>query len=127
MSDSTHEDRRHFQRIPLERNATLHIGSENHHCEVADVSLKGVLLIPTKPGCTGSKGDKVTLDILLDTLGDTTIHMQGEIAHVEGNHLGIQCHQLDLDSATQLRRLVELNLADPDLLERELGAMIDAA
>ena len=126
MSDSQNEDRRHFHRIPLERSATLHTGSQQHVCAVADVSLKGALLIP-EPGWSCSKGDKVSLDILLDALGETTIHMQGEIAHVEDDQLGMQCHQMDLDSATQLRRLVELNLADPDLLERELEAMIDAA
>ena len=126
MTDNQHQNRRHFQRIPLERNATLHSGEQHHACKVADVSLKGVLLIPD-PGWSGSQGDKVSLDILLDALGETSIHMRGEIAHVEDDHLGVECHQLDLESATQLRRLVELNLADPDLLERELGAMIDAA
>lgn len=126
MADSQHEDRRHFQRIPLERHATLHSGEQSHPCEVLDVSLKGALLMP-RDDWQGNKGDKVTVDIRLDTLGDTVIHMQGEIAHVEDHHVGVQCHQLDLDSATLLRRVVELNLADPDLLERELYAMIDAA
>jgi hypothetical protein len=58
-------------------------------------------------------------------MGDAIIHMSGDIAHIEDNHIGIQCHQLDLDSATLLRRVVELNLADSDLLERELHAMLE--
>jgi hypothetical protein len=66
------------------------------------------------------------VDITLDDQGEAVIHMSGEIAHIEGPHIGIVCHQLDLDSATLLRRIVELNLADPDLLERELHAMVDA-
>lgn len=126
MSDSPTEDRRHFQRIPLDRAATLHTDAGQHSCAVADVSLKGALLVPDA-GCDAHAGDKVSVDIALDAPGDATIHMQGTIAHAEEGQLGIECHQLDLESATQLRRLVELNLADPDLLERELVAMIDAA
>lgn len=126
MNDSPNEERRHFQRIPLERSATLHTDSSDYHCQVADLSLKGVLLIPAA-GWAADKGDKVSVDIQLDSPGEATIHMQGRIAHVEDQQVGIECHQLDLDSATLLRRVVELNLADPDLLERELVAMIDAA
>ena len=126
MPDSTQHERRQFQRIPLQRSATLTHGGRTTLCELADVSLKGALLIPAKDW-QGECGEKVHVDIVLDELGDATIHMKGEIAHIEGDHIGIQCHQLDLDSATLLRRVVELNLADPDLLERELHAMIDKA
>lgn len=126
MTDTPQQDRRHFQRIPLERRATLHATGASYRCEVADVSLKGALLVPSGDW-HGETGDKVAVDILLDPPGEATIHMQGRIAHVDQGQIGIECHQMDLDSATLLRRLVELNLADPDLLERELGAMIDAA
>jgi hypothetical protein len=126
MPHSQHDERRHFQRIPLQRPATLSCGGRTCTCQLADVSLKGALLIPGREW-HADKGDKVAVDIVLDDLGDATIHMSGEIAHIEGDHVGIQCHQLDLDSATLLRRVVELNLADPDLLQRELHAMIEEA
>lgn len=126
MNEIPGEDRRHFHRIPLRRDATVYAGSAQHSCQIADVSLKGALLAPAS-GWSANKGDKVSLDIQLDSPGDATIHMQGHVAHVEDGQVGIECHQMDLDSATLLRRVVELNLADPDLLERELVAMIDAA
>lgn len=126
MNNSPIEDRRQFHRIPLERNAILHSGAVLYNCAVADISLKGALLVPPA-SWHGAEGDKVSVDIQLDAPSEATIHMQGRIAHLEDGQLGIECHQMDLDSATLLRRLVELNLADPDLLERELVAMIDAA
>jgi hypothetical protein len=42
---------------------------------------------------------------------------------VENNLVGLEITSMDLDSATNLRRLVELNLADPSLLERELSQL----
>ena len=43
---------------------------------------------------------------------------------IEGIYFGLICRNLDIDSATHLRRLVELNLGDPKLLERELSALV---
>ena len=51
------------------------------------------------------------------------IDIEGEVAHVEGSRIGLQCLVLDLESASTLRRLVELNLADPELLERNLAEL----
>jgi len=48
-----------------------------------------------------------------------------ELKHVEGDHLGFKCQYIDLDSVTHLKRLVELNLGDPEMLEREFAHMID--
>lgn len=124
MAQGQSQERRHFHRIPLDRPASLTVRGRTYLCEVADVSLKGSLLLP-ETGWAGECGDKVRVDIMLDDMGDAVIHMSGEIAHVEDNHVGIQCHQLDLDSATLLRRVVELNLADADLLQRDLHAMIE--
>ena len=39
------------------------------------------------------------------------------------DHLGFVCRHIDLDSISHLRRLVELNLGDESLLERELAAL----
>jgi hypothetical protein len=46
------------------------------------------------------------------------------LRHVEDQHLGFQVQYIDMDSATHLRRLVELNLGDSTLLERELGNLL---
>lgn len=125
MAETQSEERRHFQRIPLDRPASLVVDGTRLSCKLSDISLKGALVIP-QTDWHGNKGTKVELDIVLHDMDGATIHMAGEIAHVGEGHVGILCRQLDLDSATLLRRVIELNLADPDLLERELLAMIES-
>jgi hypothetical protein len=49
--------------------------------------------------------------------------MDVEVAHQENDEMGLNCKDIDVDSITHLRRLVELNLGDPKLLERELSAL----
>lgn len=46
------------------------------------------------------------------------------MAHCNGEQAGLLCLTIDIDSVTHLRRLVELNLGDTDLLERELSHLI---
>jgi hypothetical protein len=52
--------------------------------------------------------------------------MQGELVHREGHQVGLRCREIDIESIAHLRRLVELNLGDEDLLERELSALISS-
>ena len=59
--------------------------------------------------------------------GGTAIAMAGELAHVEGDHAGVLCRSIDLESITHLRRLIEVNLGDTTASERELQALIAAA
>ena len=56
----------------------------------------------------------------------TSIHMKGAVAHVEQGRLGMRCADMALESMTNLRRLVELNLGDEDALNREIHAMVSA-
>ena len=69
-----------------------------------------------------SEGD--TFDIVIQ-LGDSaaSIQMTVILRHYEERQLGFECQTLDLDSATHLRRLVELNLGDEAELHRELALL----
>jgi len=49
--------------------------------------------------------------------------MDGRIANQRDDMMGIVCEHIDVDSMTHLRRLVELNMGDTSLLERELHAL----
>jgi len=44
--------------------------------------------------------------------------------YTEPERIGFACTHIDIDSAAHLRRLVELNLGNPELLARELSALI---
>jgi hypothetical protein len=98
------------------------IGAERVAVEVIDVSLNGALLqVPA--GFPGRRGERCSLDIRLEP-SDDYIRMVGELAHVEPGRVGVRREEIDLDSMAHLRRLVELNLGDPALLDREFDALI---
>ncbi|MCK6410655.1 MAG: PilZ domain-containing protein, partial [Thauera sp.] len=57
--------------------------------------------------------------------GEHRVSMGGLVAHCEPGLIGLACRAIDLDSVTVLRRLIELNLGDPTLLERDLHALVE--
>ena len=67
----------------------------------------------------GSVGKPLLVTI---TLGENCeISMSTHWVHNNGGSTGLRCDSIDLDSITHLRRLVELNVGDETVLERELA------
>jgi hypothetical protein len=116
------DDRRRFSRIAFHRPAELDAAGERVTCELLDISLKGAL-VEVPAGFRGQEGQACALAIRLDA-GDVMVRMDGEIVHREGTALGLRCTGIDLDSIAHLRRIVELNLGDEELLHRELSALV---
>jgi hypothetical protein len=113
---------RRFSRITFHRPAVLDLKVARAECEVLDVSLKGAL-VQVGPQLRLKAGDACVLIIQLD-VGDAQIRMDGEVAHVHAGRAGIKVDEMDLDSMSHLRRLVEVNLGDEDVLHRELAALV---
>ncbi|HTP27015.1 MAG TPA: PilZ domain-containing protein [Anaeromyxobacteraceae bacterium] len=118
------EERREFSRISLNRPAILETAGGKVLCELVDISLRGAL-VEVPPAYLGDIGQRCLLLIRLD-VGTATIRMVGTIVHRDGSMVGVCTSELDIDSATHLRRLVEVNLADDRLLEREIGALVSS-
>jgi hypothetical protein len=116
------DERRRFSRISFHRPASLVAEGRSATCELLDVSLRGAL-VEAPAAFSAGIGARCSLAIRLDA-GDATIRMEGEIAHREGAQVGVRCREIDLDSIAHLRRLVELNLGDEDLVHRELAALV---
>ena len=114
-------EKRSNTRIQFDSPANVQCGVGDWSGQVLDISLQGVL-VKTPLGWKGKTGDICTVTIKLD--GDITITMECKIAHIENDHVGLHCEHIDIDSATHLRRLVELNLGDEELLNRELAALL---
>jgi hypothetical protein len=115
------DENRKFTRIPFE--AKIHITSADGgwDCELIDISLKGVLV--TKPDTWSGNIEDPSM-VELDLSGsEASIRMDVVVAHLENDHIGFRCEHIDLDSITHLRRLVELNVGDTDILNRELNAL----
>ena len=124
MADST-PSRRHFTRIPFHTEYRLAKCDETQlwSGEVMDLSLHGVL-IERPADLQLARGDEVQLSIDLNN-GELAIDMQARVAHTNDKVIGFECEYIDLDSMTHLRRLLELNLADTGLVEREIGEIIE--
>lgn len=125
MAKVPDQERRQFSRIPFDAVAHIRTQQGDIHldCPVMDISLKGVLI--ERPDTLQlSLGDNVQLNLLLDN-GEAVIQMSAIVAHIDDISIGLACEQIDLDSITHLKRLVELNLGDHGLLHRELTALID--
>jgi hypothetical protein len=119
-------NRRHFSRIHFNTPGRLSFGEGTFNVEVRDLSLKGAL-VKLPPFHALQVGQSCDLSADLggasdsgETVGEGIIHMVARVAHVREQEVGLRCVEIDLDSITHLRRLVELNLGDESLLHREL-------
>lgn len=114
--------RRVYSRIPFRTVGRLSISGTTVDCDLCDLSLKGALVKPNDD-LGPTTGEGCELELRLDD-GETVIRMEGVVAHTENGHIGIACREIDLDSIMHLRRLLELNLGDAEMLHRELSALL---
>jgi hypothetical protein len=117
---SKENEKRHFHRIFYKAEANIYADGQVWDCEVLDLSLNGCLLHFTSP-LKEHQEDCYTLKLRLSD--DIEIKMELKIAHILENNVGFKCVQIDIDSISQLRRLVELNIGDSDILERDLSSL----
>lgn len=113
--------RRFFWRATFSSPARIVTPDGEFRSEVVDISLKGALLHVAKD-VAPQKGVKCQL--FLSLAGDAQIAMWCTVMHTEGQRVGLRCDNIDLDSITHLRRLVELNVGDHNILERDLASLI---
>ncbi|WP_372875040.1 PilZ domain-containing protein [Pseudomonas sp.] len=119
MSDTSNE-RRRFQRIAFDAPTEIIQGERRWAVGLHDVSLKG-LLVKRPPQWDGDPNQ--SFDASIQLAEDARMQMEVVLTRSHGELLGFVCRHIDLDSISHLRRLVELNLGDETLLERELAAL----
>ena len=120
MTDS-HTERRRFKRIAFDAKTELKQGEMQWQVALIDLSLKGLLIERPEPWA-GNAQEPFHVDIQLSH--DVHVQMDVHLAHDDHQQLGFECENIELESVTHLRRLIELNLADEEELERELAALI---
>lgn len=124
MKPASDSDQRRFSRISFHAGVQLHLGPDVHPAHLLDIALKGALVELPQP-VADLRGKICQLKLNLGRDGEAIV-MDGVVAHQAGQHIGIKCCHMDLDSLTSLRRLVELNLGDETLLDRELSHLFDS-
>lgn len=121
MTDS-HADRRRFKRIAFDAKTRLSQDERTWTVQLLDLSLKGLLIERPAPW-DGDTRRSFQVDIHLSA--DAVVQMEVLQTHDDSKHLGFVCQHIGLESISHLKRLVELNLADHDELDRELAALIE--
>lgn len=120
MNFDKSEEKRRFHRILYTADATLNGDRKSYPCKILDLSLQGCLL-RFEEAWTDNPEQIYTLTLrLTDTVA---IRMELSVSHVVANDVGFKCEHIDIDSISQLRRLIELNLGDSALLERDILAL----
>ncbi len=115
------QERRQFNRVAFDSRGHLCVGARQYECAVKDLSIHGAL-IELREATEFLADDEIQLRILL---GDATPEITMELRFIERQEdlLRFRCTHIDLDSITHLRRLIELNLGDATLLERDFAAL----
>lgn len=114
-------DKRRFSRIEFDAEVSLISDKGIWKCKLIDISLKG--LLSTVPRIWEADiGDRYLIELFADN-EDAVIRMEASITHIGEMQVGFRCEHIDLDSISNLRRLVELNLGDTETLNRELSEL----
>jgi PilZ domain len=122
MTGESSENRRKFQRILFDADTKIEGAPGSATAKLIDISLNGAL-IQNQGDWPCAIGDDASISIQLDKDEEFIIRMQTKVTHIEQDQIGMHCEHIDMDSITHLRRLLELNLGDSSLLERELAAL----
>ncbi|WP_110458218.1 PilZ domain-containing protein [Shewanella algidipiscicola] len=114
-------ERRQFSRILYDAKATLTQGPNTWPTTIHDLSLNGALV--EQPDGLSLNDQPLQLSF---TLGDSdvVVSMETQLSHRQDDLLGLSCLYIDLDSISHLRRMLELNLGDAELLNRELKLFV---
>jgi hypothetical protein len=123
---SGEEEHRSVHRVPFVQGATLHVHGNAVYVRLLDISLMGALVASDASAADIEIGGLCDMRL---TLGpDVVLELEGEVVRAagDGSRLGIRWDSMDVDSASHLRRLLELNLGDHDLIEQDIEAMYAA-
>ena len=121
MKNSSIQNLRQFARIPFNAEVQLQIQGRSIKVHLVDIALKGAL-VQCDINLEFSLNEKCQLVLPLADDGDGVV-MAGKIAHLDAQLVGIECIDIDVTSLTRLRRLLELNTGDSNLIDRELSLL----
>ena len=113
-------ERRVFSRINFDGRTYIEQNGQQWAVKLLDISLKGLL---TKEPENWTADTHQPMNAIIELNDEATITMHIHWRHSNAQQLGFECLDIDIDSITHLRRLVELNLGDEALLERELASL----
>lgn len=121
-SEAQDDERRRFHRVGFHADALLKLPADTLSVEILDISLAGAL-IKVDPAVTLEQGSQASLIVRLSE--EVQIKMTGDLlSHGHGNYA---LHRIlrEPENDNHLRPLLELNLGDPKLMERDIQTLIE--
>jgi len=116
-TDASHE----FRHFRFEGTVRIFSGTAMWNSSLIDLSLHGALVERPADWNSAPPGSRYRLDLRLD--GGILISMGATLAEENDQRLCFECSKIDLNSFTQLKRLIEMNLGNVESLNRELSAL----
>jgi len=113
------DNRRNFSRVKFNSWATLVYGDQVVKAYLIDIALKGALVeLEEEFALEMNK----FCDFELHLSGtELVLNMQAQLVYRnESKRMGFKFVEMELDTLTHLRRLIELNVGDPELVQKEL-------
>ena len=125
MTEDTHHEpeRRQVHRVTFHAEGRLHCPQGILAIHISDLSLKGALVTIAEAGAAPPPISAMTCRMELPLDDEIKIECNAHVVRQDGRELGLHIDELDLESIQHLRRLIELNLGDPELLNRDLAAL----
>ncbi|QOC22334.1 PilZ domain-containing protein [Wenzhouxiangella sp. AB-CW3] len=117
-------ERRRFHRFPFQAQALLRVGDSSRVPAVLlDISLNGALL--EVPGLTQVSLEENAGELGLSVRGEingaeVSMTMEVSVVRIEAERLACRFRGVDPESFSSLKLLIEDNLGDVSLLDREL-------
>ncbi|WP_305041736.1 PilZ domain-containing protein [Geoalkalibacter sp.] len=113
-------EKRRFGRIPFGSSVTLEVEGQAMTAQLVDLSLKGAKVhLPKNRSLAADTRCRFALD--LDC--GLTLSFGAQVAHSNGEQLGLKFVESDPESFSHLLRLMELNTGDGEQIERELHSL----
>lgn len=116
-------ERRRFSRIVYRTQATLTQGMNAIDASICDLSLHG-LLVSSDQSATLDVSEQVNVEFSLPG-SDVTIQLVGNIVGINNNMIRLKIDHIDIESIGHLKRLIELNVGDDELLHRDIEHLSD--
>jgi hypothetical protein len=121
QGEVTANGQRHCSRVTLHNPAIIVADEARWDTRLMDLSLSGALL-EYPNGWRGQTGDSCTL--MLQLADQSYLEVDAQVRQVDSDRLGMAFVDLDESERDEIRWLVEINLGDTDLLQRELSEFV---
>jgi hypothetical protein len=117
------EERRHFSRVNFSAKVSVRYEGQYLETELIDISLKGAL-IRFSGEASIDKGARCFFEFRLDQ-SEIVLNIDARVVYTQDGQYGLRFENLDLESMIHLRRLIELNIGDPDQIQQELFFLVN--